>query len=253
MLAAISLFVILLISLLIVRIASVALVHTGLGREAARFQARSAFSGAGYTTSEAESVVGHPVRRRIVSWLMLAGNVGLVTAMSSLLVSTLGIDESLALEDAAMLLAGVTGLWFLASNAWVDRTLARLISAALNRFTDIDARDYARLLHLRNDYGVTELAIREGDWVCGQTVGESGMDREGTLVLAIECPGGDFIGTPPGDTPIRAGDTLILYGRTTRIAELDRRSTGPESDQHHTVASNEYTQISREERERAGR
>ena len=57
MLAAISLFVILLISLLVVRIASVALVHTGLGREAARFQARSAFTGAGYTTSEAESVV----------------------------------------------------------------------------------------------------------------------------------------------------------------------------------------------------
>src|SRR5687767_7500660 len=67
------------ISLLITRIASVALTVTGLSRQSARFQARSAFSGVGFTTSEAEDVVNHPVRRRIVMWLMLIGNAGLIT------------------------------------------------------------------------------------------------------------------------------------------------------------------------------
>jgi hypothetical protein len=252
MFAATSLLVILLLSLLVTRVASVALVHTGLGREAARFQARSAFSGAGYTTSEAEAVVGQPVRRRIVGWLMLAGNVGLVTAMSSLLVSVLGIEGSGDWQGMAVLAGGVATLWLVASSRWVDSILCRMISRALNRFTDIDARDYARLLHVGQDYGVTELAVREGDWLCG-TLAESGLVQEGTLVLAIECPGGSFIGTPPADTPIRPGDKLILYGRMKCIAELDRRGSGPEGDGLHASAAQEYDEISWEERARAGR
>ena len=66
MAAVVSLLLIIALSLLITRIASVAFVHTGLSREVARFQARYAFSGVGFSTSEAESIVGHPVRRRIV-------------------------------------------------------------------------------------------------------------------------------------------------------------------------------------------
>ena len=43
------------------RIATVALQLTGLSKANARFQARSAFTGVGYTTSEAEDTVNHPV------------------------------------------------------------------------------------------------------------------------------------------------------------------------------------------------
>ena len=56
MLPIVSILVIVGLSLLVTRIASVALVHTGLGREAARFQARSAFTGVGFTTSESETI-----------------------------------------------------------------------------------------------------------------------------------------------------------------------------------------------------
>ncbi len=37
------------------------------------------------------------------------------------------------------------------------------------------------------------------------------------------CQGNHFIGAPPADAEVRAGDRLTLYGRTPRIAELDRR------------------------------
>jgi hypothetical protein len=50
----VALLVVLGLSLVITRIATVALAHTGLSSEAARFQARSAFTGTGFTTSEAE-------------------------------------------------------------------------------------------------------------------------------------------------------------------------------------------------------
>ena len=65
-----------LVSFLFVRAASIALMMTGLAKPKARFQALSAFSGTGFTTREAESIVNHPQRRKIVRWLMMGGNAG---------------------------------------------------------------------------------------------------------------------------------------------------------------------------------
>ncbi|MFD2433533.1 hypothetical protein ACFSO9_08245 [Mesonia maritima] len=55
MIAAISLFVIITISALITKVAAIALMHTGLSTEAAKFQARSVYTGTGFTTQESES------------------------------------------------------------------------------------------------------------------------------------------------------------------------------------------------------
>ncbi len=253
MIPVISLLLIVGLSLLVTRIATVALVHTGLGREAARFQARSAFTGSGFTTSEAESVVSHPVRRRIVMWLMLGGNVGIVTAMSSLLLSFLEPAARATWLPVAVLFIGLTSIGIIASSQWVDRTMCKAISWALGRWTTLDARDYARLLHLREDYGVTELRVEPADWLAGKTVGEASLGREGILVLGIECPGNNFVGAPPAETEVRAGDRLILYGRTPRIAEIDRRSAGGSGDQLHTAAVEQQVRIVHEERTRAGR
>ena len=65
MAAIIGLLFILVISLTAVRIGAVALELTGLSYEVAAFQAQSAFSGAGFTTSESESIVTHAVRRKV--------------------------------------------------------------------------------------------------------------------------------------------------------------------------------------------
>lgn len=73
MLSIVSLLIVLTLSILVTRIATVALAHTGLSRESAKFQARSAFTGVGFTTNESEKVVNHPIRRRILLLLMLLG------------------------------------------------------------------------------------------------------------------------------------------------------------------------------------
>ena len=48
----ISVILILVVSILITRVAAVALTHTGLSKESSKFQARSAFTGVGFTTNE---------------------------------------------------------------------------------------------------------------------------------------------------------------------------------------------------------
>lgn len=90
MYAVVLLIVVATLSLLISRIAAVILTSTGMAVDAARFQARSALSGVGFTTTEAEGVVRHPVRRRVIMALMLIGNAGLVTAIAALLAGFLG-------------------------------------------------------------------------------------------------------------------------------------------------------------------
>lgn len=254
MIGVLSVLLVLAISLLLTRVAAVALVHTGLGREAARFQARSAFTGVGFTTGEAEDVVNHPVRRRIVGWLMLVGNIGVITVMSSLIVSFIQIEgASSRAVPVAVLFAGVAALWLAGTSRWIDERVCRFISWALIRWTSIDARDYAGLLHVREDYAVCELHVEEGDWAAGLPLGDLGLGGEGLLVLGIECPGNHFIGAPGAGVEVRGGDRLILYGRTPRIAELDVRRPGDAGDRSHRAAIDEQVRVEEAERLRAGR
>ena len=117
----------------------------------------------------------------------------------------------------------------------------------------MDTRDFAKLLHLREDYGVTELSVAERDWLAGRVLRESRLADEGVVVLGIECPGNNFIGAPTADTEIRVDDTLILYGPISRIQELDARVSGESGDQAHQEARKERGQTIREEHAQAGR
>ena len=253
MVPVITLLVILVVNVALTRVATVALVHTGMGREAARFQARSAFTGVGFTTSEAESIVAHPVRRRIIMWLMLVGNIGIVAVLASVLLSFVDLDMSG--NGWAILGALTSGLLLVAafsSNDRVEHAMSQVISTALNRWSELDTRDYARLLHLREDYGVDELRVEADDWVAGKTLHDAGLDQEGVLVLGVECSNGHFIGAPSAETQVRPGDRLILYGRTPRIRELDSRPPGA-GDGMHSTAVSDQARISGEEHMRAGR
>jgi len=72
------------ITVLVVKAGSVALRLTGMDEHRANFQAISAVTGTGFTTRESELVVADPVRRKIVSFLMIFGNVVVVMLISLL-------------------------------------------------------------------------------------------------------------------------------------------------------------------------
>lgn len=249
-----SLLLILGTSLILTRVASVALEHTGLSREAARFQARSAFTGAGFTTVESEHVVGHPVRRRIIMWLMLVGNVGIASAMVALLLSAIDLRTEQGVGIVAGVLAfGVLVLLFLSTSSWVDRQMCRLIRWALARFTELDASDYVRLLHLQEGYAVARFSVSEDGWLGGQKLGSAGLQEEGLLVLGVDCPGGHFIGAPGSGVEVRSGDEVLVYGPGERIHELRERAAGAGGDETHARAQEERRARVGEERQSAGR
>lgn len=248
MIALISLFLVVFLSIFITRIATVALVHTGLSVESARFQARSALTGTGFTTTEAEAVINHPVRRRIIMTLMLVGNAGLVTVISSLILTFVGgqSETSIALK-LVFLAVGLALLIWMAFSRWFDRHLSRLIDWALRRWVNLDTRDYVSLLHLSGDYRLVELLIQPGDWIEGLRLMDARPRNEGVMVLGVKNAEGAYIGTPSGETVVAAGDTLVLYGRTAALSQLDQRRKGWEGDKAHREAVAQERQLSREE------
>ena len=227
MTAILSLLVVIFVSMVITRVATIALAATGMSRESARFQARSALTGAGFTTSESESVVRHPVRRRIVMMLMLVGSAGIAAVIGSIVLAFVGSDANANWWiRIAVLAAGIGGLWVFASSAWIDRRITRVTMWALRRYTSIDARDYASLLHLGDDYVITELEVTADHWLADKTLGELDLRREGIMVLGVVRPRGEYLGVPTRDTALRAGDTVVLYSRVGQLAELDARRRG---------------------------
>lgn len=248
MVALLSLLSVLIISIVVVRVATMALTLTGLSHELARFQARSALTGAGFTTSESEKVVSHPVRRRIIMTLMLLGNAGIVTVISSLILSFVDRDPTTGVTGTlwfrvAVLASGLALLWLIAHSRWVDRWMSRLITRALKKWTDLDVRDYAGLLRLAGGYAVVELSVEPGDWLAERALDHLRLTEEGVLVLGIETPQGAYIGAPRGESRLLPGDRILLYGRQDVLTDLDQRPAGELGDTAHRQAVEEQKRV----------
>lgn len=230
-----SLLVVVALSLVVTRVATVILVATGMSRSTARFQARSAFTGSGFTTKESEEVVGHPIRRRVVMTLMLLGNAGIVAVASSLIIGfrSGGHTQWISILE---LTVGLGALLALSRSSTVDRRLTRLIRRLLERHTDLATRDLASLLDLTGNYAVGELHLEEGDWLVGRPLGDLGLRDEGVAVLGVTRGDGSHLGVPGGWTVLGAGDTAVIYGRSEALDELDRRPAGPVGDGRHEAA-----------------
>lgn len=251
MVALVSFLLVLTLSIIVERVATVALILTGLSRDAARFQARSAFTGSGFTTSEAEAVVSHPARRRIVMLLMGMRNVEIITGVSTLVLSFVGVDSSREGAIRGLLIvAGLVALGLAASSKWVDRRLSRLIAWALRRWTSLDARDYTSLLGLTNGYTVLEMVVDADSWMAHRKLDELNLPEEGVTVLAIQRADGDFVGAPGRATVILPRDKLILYGQAAALAEISQRQAGTSGDQAHRDAIDAHREILRKQDQR---
>lgn len=224
MIAIITVVIILILSVLVTKIASIALTHTGLSKESAKFQARSAFTGVGFTTSESENVVNNPLRRRILLLLMILGNAGIVTGVSSLIIGFVDDGgEQTGWLKIVILVSSIVILWNLANSIWFDRIMSNLVSRYLKKFTEVDVNDYASLLHLSGEYRISELGVDKGHWLAEKTIRNAQVREEGIIILAITRLNGHYIGAPQADTKIKVGDLLILYGRASALAALEKR------------------------------
>ncbi|MBE7496773.1 MAG: TrkA C-terminal domain-containing protein [Verrucomicrobiaceae bacterium] len=217
----ITLFVIAVVSLIAVRVGATALMMTGLSWDTASFQSYSAFFGVGFTTKEAEMVVNHPVRRRIIRDLILAGNVGLTSALAALVVSMMQTEKS---SQMLMMVLGVSVavalLLTLSRVSWLQRLLDRMIHRALEHAGMVRALDYELLLRIQHGYVVSEIEVLPASYLAGKKLAESRPWDHGVIILAIRRAGDFTSGLPGPNDVIQAGDVLTSYGQEASLRAM---------------------------------
>jgi hypothetical protein len=207
-------------SLLIVRVGSTALMMTGLSWDTASFQSYSAFFGVGFTTSEAEMVVNHPIRRRIIRDLILFGNVGITSALATLVVAFVQkTDYTGILSTIAWLAGGAALLFVLARIGFLKRALDRMIRYSLRRAGMVRAMDYELLLRAKDGFCISEIDMLLGNPLVGKRLGESRPADRGIIILGI-LKGTEFQGAPGPNHRVELGDIVTVYGQEEAVTKL---------------------------------
>lgn len=215
----IALGIIALASLLVVRVASHALVLTGLSHDTAGFQAVSAFFGVGFTTREAELVVNHPVRRRIIRDLIILGNIGLTSALATIVISMVSADTGWmqVLYKVGILLLAVVLFWLVWNIGFVRRAIDWSIGRSLTKLGHVRPPEYEVLIRAQDGFTIAEYVIDSAHPLAGKSLGEIRLRNQGVVVLGIARSDGTYIGVPHGEAVLHAGDTLTVYGRESNI------------------------------------
>lgn len=211
MIAALLMMIIFAFTFSIVRVASVAMRLTGMSEGQARFQALSALSGTGFTTSESEMIVNYPIRRKIIAILMVVGNLGIVSLFSTFMISFLRTDAqlSLILSQIAWMVIGVGGLFLFLTNKRFDTFLCGVISRYLQKFTRLGKRRFDRLLQLADGVSIVEHHLAFGE---AKDRHEFLSDYPELSLLALRSSEGETLIDAPDGQKLNHGDALILSG-----------------------------------------
>jgi hypothetical protein len=220
------------VSFIAVRIGAIAFELTGLEWSLAKFQALSCFSGTGFTTREAELIVGNPQRRRIASVLMVLGNAGLVTLIAtfanSLRPSTLMPKFTIPFMDLVfpswilswvnllVIAFSIFIIYRFFTHANITRKITDMLRARIIKREIIKPVTFEELLVATGGYGVSSVEVRKDSNLLEKTLRDADLRGMDITILAIER-GEEIIPNPTADAKILLGDRLICFGKLENI------------------------------------
>jgi hypothetical protein len=213
------LLIAILVSFIVVRIGGFALQLTGIEPEVARFQALSAFSGTGFTTREAERVVGHRTRRRIVTILIILGNAGMVTVIATLVASFTQVGGYMwFFIRLAIIIGGIFGLYQLIIRSNVgQRVLDRLQKPVMKRILrGVPAVE--EILHVEKDWAISFVMIKGSSKSVGQSVAD--ITAQGDIEILSIDRAGTCLTRPDLEDKIVEGDRLLVYANRKSVRQI---------------------------------
>ena len=190
---------------------AIALEITGMERSKARFQSLSALSGTGFTTSEAESIVNHPRRRRIATWLIFIGNTGII---AFILILILYLRNGLITPSLPYIIIVILPFLFLALSVrfGIVNKLSSAIVHSLQKRSSTTGVTLEELLLQTGEYGIARLRIKWPDDIQSLTLKDCDLSGKEINILAVER-GDDFFPHPGENERLLEGDLLLCYGK----------------------------------------
>jgi hypothetical protein len=208
MTAALTLLIILTVSLIVVRIGGTALRLTGMSLDAARFQSISALTGTGFTTQEAETTMHHPLRRRVLIALMFTGHLGVVSLASAVILGVSTAQEGSVVWTVLYMVLAVLVICAVAMSAAVDTFICGVIAAGLKRVGWFDESQHFVINELPGGTQIVEHVAKQSCNVDAPSLG--------LIVLQMNDE-------PPnsGTLHLTAGDRVLCFGPPTAHLALN--------------------------------
>jgi hypothetical protein len=205
------------------RLATGALIATGVPPDIAAFQSRSAFSGAGFTTTETESVINHPTRRKIISTTMFVGSLGTPTLIVAVLIGFVAPGPGSTVERTLVIVSGIILMAMVLGNRPATTLLVKFGHRYANkRLIPALSNEVETLLPISDKFVVASVRLAADPADTYRSL--RGLDNAlpGVKVLGVRR-GEDYLGEMPVDIQLQQGDEIVVY---TRIDRLDSMNNG---------------------------
>jgi hypothetical protein len=212
-------FLVIVVSVLVVRAGAIALVFTGMEESKARFQALSAFTRTGFTTREAETVMRDPRRRRIVTWLIIVGNAGLVTVIVTATSSLSSTTGSWLWINVAILAVGIYLIYLIVKRTPLLEMWQRFVEKRVKPSPFIEESAPEDLLHYAKGYSLLRIPITQDSPFIGHSLAEANKPKNAFWIVGIER-GKDWISLPRSKKSIKEEDKLVVYGELAYLKEV---------------------------------
>ncbi|WML41624.1 TrkA C-terminal domain-containing protein [Neobacillus sp. OS1-2] len=191
---------------------------TGLKVEVSRFQVISMMTGTGFTTAESELILGHPIRRRLGSFLILFGALSLAVIISSI---SQFLSSGLRTKEILLAAAATVAVFGLLKLDSVQRLLARVFAGKLSRkieLADLPIRD----VFLKNkEDTLLNLHIYQDSELANRTLSGVLVNHVELEIIVLFIQRGKVrIIKNIYDTTIQEGDQLLLFGVEKAILAL---------------------------------
>jgi TrkA-C domain len=201
---------------------SLALEATGMERSRARFQAISALTGTGFTTREAENIVGHPRRRLIISWMMFLGSVGIILFLLLLFILVIvGAKPAKPTSPYILVLAALPAVALLVL-FWIG-VLDKLGTVIVNRFKRSKyfkpELSTTEIIYQAGEHSLARLTVGRAAPEVGSKISDTSLAKADVRVLAIER-GDKVLFYPEAKEIVQAGDHLIYFGTTEEVKKV---------------------------------
>jgi hypothetical protein len=213
------LLIAILVSFIVVRIGGFALQLTGIEPDVARFQALSAFSGTGFTTREAERVVGNRTRRRIVTILIILGNAGMVTVIATLVASFTQVSGyAWFFIRLAIIVGGIFGLYQLIIRSNVGRRIPTWLQRPVMNRILREVPAVEEIFHVEKDWAISLVMIKGSSKGIGLSLTDITAEED-IEVLAIDRAG-TYLTKPNREEKIGEGDRLLVYANRKSVKRI---------------------------------
>jgi hypothetical protein len=190
---------------------------TGLKLEISRFQVISLMTGTCFTTGESELILGHPIRRKLATFLILFGAFSLAVIISSI---SNFLSDDLRMNDILFVAGGVLLVFGVLKLACIQKLLSKLFHKKMKQnieLGDLPIRDV--FLTEKDDY-LLNLHIYKDSFLAFKTINQVIKEHERLEFVVIFIKRGELkIRRNIYNEKIHEGDQLFLFGEKEVITE----------------------------------